>query len=471
MSVKGNDRKELKKKLQQYLKQPSEKAKPELIEAPYLPVFASMWRKLTRAKLDTAVGLLAGDKSDGATQMLRDIASEETKPVDTRLKAMEALDERGEDIGDSASRSRMQEMLRAAERNDAQGAGELAVKLDTVEIEAWAALLVEKEAVDALTAAALAVTEKRSIKAFKRAAHELRAKGIEAPEWEEKGASALKPPEKDEPTALGTITDGYGKQVIFLYLPVEAGGVHVAQAILDETNGFEDYQAATATRGSARSLLKKLRSEIYFLKIPVEHAAYVLDRSAARASEKGFATSPDYAQTRRVIKDFVTDYEPPDPGTLIDGEITLADTHDAIDLFESPFFKGWVPDADSLNLCQMRLDQALSSTLVISEAQRLEQIGKAFEDSAKEYLEPENRANFIERLKEAARLLFWNDKIDEARKAIAVAEEIEKPESVPRFVVEMFRRLFPDAEKASLERGALPSEEEPGKSDGGIIIP
>ncbi len=471
MSAKGNDRKEIKKRLQQYLKDPSDDLKSELIESQYLPLLKNMWRKLPHAKLQAAVKLLARDNSEGALPLLREMAVDKGASVPVRIEAIEAIEERGESLGDDSPKPRLKEMLRIATRDDAQTAGELAKNLDENEMEAWAELLAQKGAVNALGAAGASVTGKRSKKALKRAAYELRAGGVEVPDWEEKGESVLKPPPKDDPVAFGTIPDGSGKQAIFLYLPDEAGGVHFAQAVIDEDNGMEDYQAADATRGSARGLLKQLRSneEMPLPDIPLEHAAYLLDRAAARSSEKGFATPREYPKTRSLLKKLAEGYVPPDPKSLISGEVTIADAREAVELFESPWFVSWIPDAQSLELCRNKLDQALSSTIVISEPQRLEQIKKAFEDAASEYLTPENRTLLAYRLEEAARILAWNDDIKQARRAMAVEKEIKDSDSVPRFFVEMFRRIFPDVEEKIGDKAD--NIDETPTSNGGIIIP
>ena len=477
MDAKSDQKKTINKKLQQFLKEQSEELRSELLKADYLPVLSGMWKKLPPAKMDAAIKLLVVDGSTGAIERLRSISTDACNPLVARLAALDALGKLGKDIGDDTIKSKLNEMRRVAVENDSAAAGDLAKSLSPLEIEAWATVLVENRASKVIVAVGEAVQDKQSQKAMRRAAHELRAKGVDVPQWGEKGESVLKPPEKEESLALCGIPDGEGKQflVMFLYEEMEAvGGAHVVNAILDPKNGFDDYQAVDATRSSARSFLKKLNQPAdknLLFKLPVDHAAYLLDRAAARAAERGLPTPPEYPHTRNHLPKSAQPYVPPDPKSLIHGEIALRDSLDAVGLLKSQWFANWIPDTDSLNLCKMKLDQALTSALVITESQRLQQVEKSFEDSAKAFLTPEKRLKLSEKLLEAARLFAWNVMEKQAMWAIAVAEEVSKADVAPHFVIEMFRRAFPDIQDA-IKKGSFsaPKEEKPPPA-GGIIIP
>jgi len=151
--------------------------------------------------------------------------------------------------------------------------------------------------------------------------------------------------------------------------------------------------------------------------------------------------------------------------------VTMGDALESAGLLELPYFETWVPDRESLEWCRVKLAEAVTSELVINEAQRYERVEKALEEAAKAYLEAGNRPVMVERLEEAARLLAWNGKVKEARWALAAAAEIKEEGSHPHLVIEMFRRMFPDLKRRMEAREPLEKAGAENSSGGGIIIP
>jgi len=472
MAAKNDNKKEIKKKLKKYLQKPSEELAAELLRSDYAGLMGGMFNKLSRGKMLNAVGLLEKDSSDVSGDLLMEISAGSIFPLDARIKAVKALEGRGKNVAERMELDKLEGMVGAAVDDDEKAASRFVADADEKELEAWAEIIVEKKAVKALVAAAVGAGYKRGEKIFKRAAYELRSKGVEVPEWEEKGASVLKPTEKAEPVTMTTILDGTGGRALFLYLPMESSDVHIVTAWFDDSDGFKDYQGGDAPRGSARTFKKKLESEkeYPFYRVPVEYAAYLLDRAAATTAKKGLATPPGYADTRTMLRKYLTDYAPPEPRSLISEEPEASDARESMNLFDIPTFMSWAPDVESLESCGMKLDQALASTLVISEAQRMEQIEKAFEDSAATFLTGETRSKLTERLNDTARVYAFNGEVEKAKWALATATEINAEGSLPLFVVEMFRRAFPDIHKDQLRDGTPKSDGAPD-SGSGIIIP
>jgi len=404
--------------------------------------------------------LLREDASEEALQFLRRVALDPREDVEIRLNASDILGERGAVPAGESPGSLLREMVRAAGEDDGRLARELVARLGGDELEAFADLLAEKRAANALAACGK------------------RSQGLEVPDWEERGRPVLKPLRKDEPLAFATIPDGEGKQVVFICLPLESGLVHLGQGILDENKGLEEYNGSESTRSGAKAVLKSIRSQekIKLFEIPFGHASRLLEEAARIASRNNSAISRDYAGIRTLIAEYADSYRPPEPESLIDGEVTLNDAREAVGLLDHYTMQSWAPDPVSVKLCRQKLEAALTSTLVISESQRMEQVEKALHDSARSYLESEEGRNFIERLKRAARLLAWNGETALARQAVAAARQLESAEGVPYLAVEMFRKIFPDiAEAMKQARGEEESggfvEKREESGGGGIIIP
>jgi len=469
---------EIRKKIQDYLKAPSGEAAAGLKGPGFVSVLSGMWPKLSRTRKKAAIELLGQDASEEALQLLRRVALDPREDVEIRLNASDILGERGAVPAGGSPGSLLREMVRAAGEDDGRLARELVARLGGDELEAFADLLAEKRAANALAACGKEASGRSSEKIIRRAAHRLRSQGLEVPDWEERGRPVLKPLRKDEPLAFATIPDGEGKQVVFICLPLESGLVHLGQGILDENKGLEEYNGSESTRSGAKAVLKSIRSQekIKLFEIPFGHASRLLEEAARIASRNNSAISRDYAGIRTLIAEYADSYRPPEPESLIDGEVTLNDAREAVGLLDHYTMQSWAPDPVSVKLCRQKLEVALTSTLVISESQRMEQVEKALHDSARSYLESEEGRNFIERLKRAARLLAGNGETALARQAVAAARQLESAEGVPYLAVEMFRKIFPDiAEAMKQARGEEESggfvEKREESGGGGIIIP
>jgi hypothetical protein len=474
MALKDKQRKEIAKKLENYLKDKNEESKSELSGQDYLPALADIWVKLSAPKMEAAIELLASDPSPDKNAQLGIILKNPINPFKIRLVALDALKKLDASGGSDEAANKLEKMRRVAIEDDPVAGVELAKELNAEDMEAWVSFLVERKAAQTVSEIGAAISDKRVQKAMKRAAYEMRAKGVEIADWSEKGTSVLKPLEKEEPLAMSAIHDWRGKLILFVYMPIgdNPRDSYFIHTILDQKNGIEDFDAVNTSPGKGRSAMKKLtdNKDAPIYDIPVGFAFHLLDSYAERNARQGTALPPAYLQIKR--------YAPkPDDSAIsaslknISSDITYRDELEAVGLLKDSWIGTYAPDEESLNLCQAKLDQAMTSALVISESQRADQVQKVFEDSAKEYLTANNRSLLAEKLYTAAQILAWNNLNEKAKLALAAAEEVKKENSTPRFVVEMFRRLFPDLESALKQGIANKPEAEKANTGGGIIIP
>lgn len=469
MSKKEKLDREIKKKLKQYLVKPSDELKGDLIKLNYLPELETVIPGIHPARLLSVIDLLKSDSSDPSLAVLKRISSDTSYSIPTRKTAIDAIEQRGASP-DDAVKNLIGRLAKIAAEDDEAAAGKIVTEMNDREVDAWVEILVENKAAKSISAAGAATKDKKSLKALKRAAYQLRARGVEVADWEDKGQSILKPPEKPEPTANALIADGEGNRMIFAQFPKD-GEVYIFITAIDENNGLNNTEGTYASRGGANSFMKNLLSKLedQAFKIPIEYAAYALESGAAKTAEKGSMTPKAYLEVKSIIKNIASGYTPPDPKSSIPDTLSIADARESVSLLNMNMFKTWIPDNESITLCKMKIEQALTSSIVISEAQRLGQIDKAFEDAAKTFLTPENRKKYSERLKEAALFFAWRDELTNAKFALAAAEEIEKEDSVPYLVLEMFKKAFPKAYDYEDEVKPPPPEEK--TSGGGIIIP
>lgn len=460
--------------LDKYLKDPSIENAQELRKLEYVPVAEGRLAKLGNKILKPIMGILDEDDSPTAADLLKQIASASSRPLWARLQAIETLKSRKAEYDESLRKSLI-EIGKVAKKDDAEAAKKLFPTLDTALQEAFAEAVIEHRAAKALEGASLVASDKASVKILRRAAHSLASMGQKVAEIEAKGESIYKPPEKQEPQAFVSHIDSAGKRIIILLLPGVMGGTNIFQGMVDEKVGLEDFQGVEANRRSASTLLKHAKEE-KLIEVDVVYASHLLDKAAAVANTKSTNLPPDYLAHRAMLPAIPGGYKPVDPREKLPSPPSKDDARQAVSLFERDDFFTWVPDIDNLRPVQLRLDEITTSKVIINEAQKKEQIDKALNDGAAKYLAVDGAERLAARLENAAYLFVAREKFDAARLALAAADDIREYALVvrdtgtnpvpPDFVLEMFRRAFPNV-------GKVEKEEKPGDAGGGsrIIAP
>jgi hypothetical protein len=108
--------------------------------------------------------------------------------------------------------------------------------------------------------------------------------------------------------------------------------------------------------------------------------------------------------------------------------------------------------------CELKLNEAEASPIVMNELQKKDRLDKVFEDEARRAVDEEGRGLFKDRLIENAYLLLEQGEGDKAELVLATALALDENDDLPLFFAAMMKKSF---------QAQLRNEKREGK----IIIP
>jgi hypothetical protein len=293
--------------------------------------------------------------------------------------------------------------------------------------------------------------DKAVAKAARKAVHLLRTRGVPAPAPEKKVYRLKGPyaPESDTPS-MASIIDGRGERVMWL-ARVTPDGFDVFQAETSETRGLVGFSVGSVSKKDWRSHVSGILNaeKNMVVRAASSHVRWLIEQAYERTLAAGRTLPEEFARARLDL-----------------GPVDKPEHHPALDLapplaveearargaslHELPECASWIPPEDAVAKLDVELGQIATSKLVVSHADRADQVARAIEKLADEALTPHYRALLAERLHETALILVARHAEDEARLATAVAAWIAD-ESVGgadnRFVRGLFEKLAIAEEK------------------------
>ncbi len=356
--------------------------------------------------------------------------------------------------------------------------------------ELFAAVLEAAQALDrgSVVAAALAdaASSKARAKLVKAAAHRLRSRGVEVPvatAAPTHARVALRPASDPDAERRSIISapDGQGGRLVVVVADRADGVLFVESIFRDDV--LVRVAGDVMPRKKSRPLVARLFETWGDALASVDVAIGAAEILAADADGR-----IDTSSLREWLAELRPQLEPlvgearrlPEPS--LDPEALRRRATESASLLDRTVFQSWMPDRRALLDCGEKLHVAVSSDLVISEAQRAEQLASVFTRAAREYLTDAQRRAFVARLRHASRFLLVREDVESAERAWATAQMLEEG-GVPPLVEQLFRRVFersmPEqpaaaepATEAPQSRLILPGAPEPGTaSRGGLILP
>ncbi|HYA02724.1 MAG TPA: hypothetical protein VEI04_06385 [Syntrophobacteria bacterium] len=272
--------------------------------------------------------------------------------------------------------------------------------------------------------------------------------------------------------------DGSGDRGVILTVPDAGPAYLLVMAVLNSTTGFRDLQVNQTTRKGVRALVAELAGggPSGLRPIPVTHLAYLL-AEAARVQEEQNQPLPEGADlVHRFLSSWVAlpptrahIYEVLDRDEIAADSILLRASGSLLDL---PPMTSWqLPQELALPLAE-KVKGLGESRLVLSRASQFERVDQLMREAAAELFTPALRQHYRRLLEEAA-LLFWEEhRIQEAKRALAAANDLER--EVGRltentFVLGLVKRALGDAIK-DLE-GEEGTPEQTRTTESGLILP
>jgi hypothetical protein len=269
-----------------------------------------------------------------------------------------------------------------------------------------------------------------------------------------------------------------GERGIVLKLPDAGRGYLMAVTLLDSQGAFHELDAFQTTRKGVRELLEAMTGgeERRLISIPLSHFRFLFEEAAEIHEKQNRELPAEYEVIQKALSGWVEPVPQPDIHNRLDvGEITdnLILLRSSDSLLELLPFKSWHLHEDLAKPFADKIKGLTESRLVVSQAAQTERRGQIIREAAAELFTSELRERYRRLLEEAALLLYLNDQLQEAKRALAVAIELEHEVgllSENTFILGLVQRSVEtllELDQKSVEPGETGEE----RTESGIIIP
>jgi hypothetical protein len=266
---------------------------------------------------------------------------------------------------------------------------------------------------------------KTARKTLRRAHHRLRSQGLEVPQAAPEPTLAKLPPvEEALDQAIVAPLDPSGSRAVYLVASHPSGGARLFELLLDESRGVLECRVYSAGRGKIRRFLKEfgqggpsaaLEAPPAAVRALVSRVAarQPVDRPAPRAFTEWRAQVADAPEGERT------------PGEL--ARAALGDEHDAgalrraAELVRKGEIGPWPTSTEGLAAVADRLGEVVRGAVIVSGAQRREQVERVLDDALRELFAEPFGEHTAARFEETA-FVFWKREGEEhARACLAAA--------------------------------------------------
>jgi hypothetical protein len=335
--------------------------------------------------------------------------------------------------GEGVAPGQLSDEVQAA-RDLVSGSGERLPEVSGEVAEALAVVLAEQQQVEPLVRCAEQGT-KSLAKASRRALHGLKRRGAEVPRITSKAAGdeAAETDAHEDARAVMSAPFGNGDRgLVFRYRGTTDRVLHSGLAMVSDHAGIRDLQLFRGGAKTYRSMLESARTSLTLAPVPIGYALGLVEQGARDTEARGRLLPDLYRSLRQHLGDGW-----PEPGAHPGADLepaALPDAEGQFKLWELPEIRTWLADSELTNELAAGIGEVLSSTIVLSETQRLERLGEVLDQMTAKVFDDRGRPLWLARLRDAAYVASQNRRGDEAARLLAVRESLagsDTPEQLP----------------------------------------
>jgi hypothetical protein len=266
-------------------------------------------------------------------------------------------------------------------------------------------------------------------KVLRRVRHRLRSRGVEVAEKVPEPLVSSLPPIGDE------ISGGYvspidpgGTRIVYLLESNPSGGARLFEVVIDDHLGVVDCYVYSSGRSKMRRFLRDVTGREHFAaaEAPPDSVRALIARAvAAQAADRSLP--PSFSEWRGRLTDVKEDT--PTPGELVRRALgddpAGPDLQPAVELVKQGRVGPWPPSQDVLKGLAERLENTLSSPLIVSGSTRREQIEAVIREFQEETETDGGAACQADRFREAAYVIWKGGDEEGARACLAAALAFE----------------------------------------------
>ena len=322
--------------------------------------------------------------------------------------------------------------------------------------------------------------EKPMRRALKAALYRLERQGLVKKEEEtESEPRVLIPrPADRQAEAWASWPESQGERGMVLKLPDAGRGYVMAIAVVNSESVFHEFEAIQTTRKGVRALFDKMTGGVQgrLIEIPLEHFRFLIEEVAEIYQRQSHALPSGYEPIHKYLASWVEVVSSPHVYNLLDEKEIVEDpillrTSDSL-LEVQPFVTWRLPEGLIQSFVE-KIKELSQTRLVISQSAQMERTAQIHREAAAEIFTPELRQHYRRLLEETALLLHLTDRPQEAKRALAVAIDLENEIGIlteDNFILGLVKRSI-----ASEVGPQVESAEEQAKremtTESGLIIP
>jgi hypothetical protein len=310
-----------------------------------------------------------------------------------------------------------------------------------------------------------AAADKDIKKEIKRALFKLSQKGIVAapePPAEKKTAPLF---ERDyQIEAYMSAVDGGGGRLVWIAKPQPKRGLQVIQAMVHDRDGLVRFGGVQMKRKELRAMTDEIKQKhgVSMIAVPWEFADRIIYEGYERAKARGASGQSDLSDFHAIRSVIGTGK----PKAVMHPVYQKLGTEDLRDgpwreqsrrLLEEPELRYWVIVDEWVQDCLAALHEAQSSPLVLNPVQKEERLASVVRDAVKTLCAGDNGQAFKRRMEDMALYFAETGRIDQAKVALAVAQQVGEGDPGPldvAFLTGLIQKsfvFFMSQQKAQME--------------------
>lgn len=317
-------------------------------------------------------------------------------------------------------------------------------------------------------------------RALKTALYRLARQGLvkEQEEAEVEPRVLVPRPEDRQAEAWASWPESQGERGIILKLPDAGRGYLMVIGILNSEGVFHEFEAVQTTRKGVRALLERMTGGVSgrIIEIPLEHFRFLYEEAADTYQRQSMELPAGYDVMLKQLDSWVEKPAGPHIYNLLDekeigGDTLLLRSSDG--LLEVQPFLSWRLPEELVSPFAAKIKELSQSRLVISQSAQLERVEQIYREAATEIFSAERRQRYGRLLEEAALLLYLESREQEAKRAFAVALDLEKDLGVfteNNFILGLVKRSI-SAKVGSLLENIEGERQREKTTESGLIIP
>lgn len=287
------------------------------------------------------------------------------------------------------------------------------------------------EAAQALVTWETKTSDKHLRREIHRSLYKLSQKGVQVDRPVQEQARPILTP--IEPEGYLSSMDGHGDRLVWLVKPRVGGGLHYLSALVNEPEGMRYVEGTEITRKAVRMMRQDLstKHQITMIEAPWRYCDFLMHEGYERAQAHDGKDIESYPALRsHLLSSPAQPVEVPLPAGL-DPETIAADEHllaTSVQLFEEPELQRWFLDHDQAHRYLDQIAQVQESPLVLNRYQQQDRVQAVIDKAISEMFSGENGRSYARRLEETAFHLAATERLEAAKRALAVALALKRSE-------------------------------------------